>query len=151
MGIFYTLKIIIINISRCALHFVLQSRIMRICPVVGVQWQWQCKSHCHSVGFYLALGIVLALNSCVSAAKYEHLPFFQKLCRNYFQIFTQNKMKWKRTDGESAKAVREQVFLSRYKSVPGIVGDSKFSAYCQWLRTDQVLTFLKIVLLFFVF
>ena len=149
MGIFCTLKIIIINISRCALHFVLQSRIMRIYPVVGVQWQ--CKSHCHSVGFCLALGIVLALNSCVSAAKYEHLAFFQKLCWNYFWIFTQNEMKRKRTDGESAKAVREQVFLSRYKSVPGIVGDSKFSAYCQWLRTDQVLTFLKIVLLFFVF
>ena len=30
-------------------------------------------------------------------------------------------MKWKRSDGESAKAVREQVFLSRYKSEPGIV------------------------------
>ena len=33
-------------------------------------------------------------------------------------------MKWKRTDRESAKAVREQVFLSRYKSKPGIVKSS---------------------------
>ena len=36
-------------------------------------------------------------------------------------------MKWKITDGESAKAVREQVFLLRYKSDPGIV---ESSTYC---------------------
>ena len=30
-------------------------------------------------------------------------------------------MKWKRTDGGSAKVVKEQVFLSRYKSESGIV------------------------------
>ena len=49
-------------------------------------------------------------------------------------IFTENKMKQKRTDGESAKAVREQVFLSRYKSEPGIVESSvsTSSAYCQY-------------------
>ena len=33
-------------------------------------------------------------------------------------IFTENDMKQKRTDGESAKAVTEQGFLSRYKSEP---------------------------------
>ena len=59
--------------------------------------------------------------------------FSRRCVEIIFQIFTQNKMKRKRTDGESAKAVREQVFLSRHKSVPGIVdsSDSKFSAYCQ--------------------
>ena len=33
-------------------------------------------------------------------------------------------MRWKRTDGESAEAVREQVFLSRCKSEPSIVESS---------------------------
>ena len=33
-------------------------------------------------------------------------------------------MKWKRTDGKSAKAVREQAFLSRYKSEPSRVESS---------------------------
>ena len=33
-------------------------------------------------------------------------------------------MKWKRTDRESAKAVREQMFLSRYKSESGVVESS---------------------------
>ena len=43
-------------------------------------------------------------------------------------------MKGKRADGESAKAVREQVFLWRYKSESGIVESSvsKSSAYCQY-------------------
>ena len=43
------------------------------------------------------------------------------------------KLKLKRTDGESAKAVREQVELSRYKSVLGMV--------------ENIPTFLKIQLL----
>ena len=33
-------------------------------------------------------------------------------------------MKWKRTDGESAEAVREQLLLLRYKSEPGLVESS---------------------------
>ena len=41
-------------------------------------------------------------------------------------------MKWKRTDGGNAKVVKEQVFLSRYKSESGIVESSvsKSSACC---------------------
>ena len=43
----------------------------------------------------------------------------------YFQIiFTEKKMKQKRTDRESAKAVKEQVFMSRYKSEPCLVESS---------------------------
>ena len=40
-------------------------------------------------------------------------------------------MKQTRTNGESAKAVREQVFLSRDRSEPGVVQSSvcKSSAY----------------------
>ena len=47
-------------------------------------------------------------------------------------------MKRKRTDGESAKAVRGQGFLLRYKSEPGIVESSvsKSSAYCQYCSSD---------------
>ena len=30
-------------------------------------------------------------------------------------------MKWKRTDEDSAKTVREQLYLLRYKSEPGLV------------------------------
>ena len=47
-------------------------------------------------------------------------------------------MKWKRTDGDSAKAVREQVFLSRGKSEPGIVETSvsKSSTYYQYCHSD---------------
>jgi len=43
-------------------------------------------------------------------------------------------MKQKSTDGESSKAVKEQVFLSRYKSEPGIVESSvsRSLAYCQY-------------------
>jgi len=63
-------------------------------------------------------------------------------------------MKWKRTDGESAKAVREYVFLPRYKSEPGIVefSVSRSSASCQYchscpwsvaIRTENILTLLK--------
>ena len=48
-------------------------------------------------------------------------------------IFTENIMTQKRTDRESARAVREEMFLSRYKSEPGIVESSvsTSSAYCQ--------------------
>ena len=47
-------------------------------------------------------------------------------------------MKRKRTDGESAKAVREQMFLSRYKSEPGVMESfvSKSSAYSQYCHSD---------------
>ena len=38
-------------------------------------------------------------------------------------------MKWKRADGESAEAMREQVFLSRYKSELGIM-ESSVSIFC---------------------
>ena len=105
-----------------------------------------CKSlattRCQYVSFCMALCVVLALNSlaiqskaCVFTAKCEHLPFFFKLCGNYFQIiFTENKMKQKRTDGESGKAVREQVFLLRYTCEPGMVESfvSKSLAYCEY-------------------
>ena len=55
--------------------------------------------YCCSVSFCVVLSVVLALNSqefqskaCISAAKYEHSPFFWKPCWNYFQIiFTENK------------------------------------------------------------
>ena len=66
-------------------------------------------------------------------------------------------MKWKRTDGESAKAVREYVFLLRYKSEPGIVefSVSRSSASCQYscpwsvaIRTENILTLLKRLLFF---
>ena len=63
-------------------------------------------------------------------------------------------MKWKRTDGESAKAVREYVFLPRCKSEPGMVEFSvcRSSASCQYchscrwsvaIRTENILTLLK--------
>ena len=61
---------------------------------------------------------------------------FWKLCWNVWEIiFPENKIKWKRSDGESAKAVREQVFLLWYKPDPNIVESfvSK-SAYCQYCR-----------------
>ena len=53
-------------------------------------------------------------------------------------IFSKNKMTWKRTDGDSAKAVREQVFLSRCKSEHGVVESSvsKSFAYCQYRQLD---------------
>ena len=104
-------------------------------------------SHCHGVSFCVVLCVVSAQNSgaipcngCISAAEYEHSSFFWKPCSNYFQsIFTENKMKRKRTDGESAEAVREQAFLSRYKSEPGIVESSvsrpaccQYCHYCPW-------------------
>ena len=79
-------------------------------------------------------------------------------------------MKQKRSDGESAKALREQGFLLRYKSESSIVESSvfKFSAYCWychsdfsvamvakttliksaapglWLNTENIVTFLKL-------
>ena len=62
-----------------------------------------------------------------------------RFCGNHVEIvFTENKMKWKESDGESAKAVRKQMFLSRYKSEPGIVESSvsKSSAYCQYSHSD---------------
>ena len=84
----------------------------------------------------LSFCVVSALNSraiqseaCISAAKYERSSFFSGSRAEI--SFTENKMKRKRTDGESVKAVKEQVFLSRYKSEPGIVESSvsKSSAY----------------------
>ena len=87
-------------------------------------------SHCCSLGLCIALCVVLALNSwadqreaCISVTKYDlPLHFLWKLCWNYFQtIFTENKLKWKRSDGRSTKAVREHVFLLKYKSEPVIV------------------------------
>ena len=116
--------------------FVFQSKIY---PVFSGACVIFATFQCHSVGFCIVLCVVLALNSlavqsraCISVAKYEHSPFFWKPCQNCFQIiFTENEIRQKRTDGESAKAVREQVFLSRYKSEPGIVEPSvsKSSAY----------------------
>ena len=56
-------------------------------------------------------------------------------CGNHVGIvFTENKMKQKESDEESAKAVRKQMFLSRYKSELGIVESSvsKSSAYCHY-------------------
>ena len=46
-------------------------------------------------------------------------------------------MKWKITDGGSAMVVKEQVFLSRYKSESGIVESSvsKSSACCQYCHS----------------
>ena len=142
--VFCTLKFsaFIVNISRHVLQF--------ICFPVQNMHSWVfsgicvslATSHCHSVSFCFALCVIPSLKwraveswACISAAKYEHLPFLGKPCWNYLQVnFTENKMKWKRTDGESAKAVREQVFLSRYKSEPGIVESSvsKSSAYWQY-------------------
>ena len=97
---------------------------------------------CCRVCFCFALHVVSALGSqatrskaCISAANYELLPFFLKQCCHCFQvIFTENKMKRKRSDGESAKAVREQVFLSRYESETCVVKSfvSKSYAYCQY-------------------
>ena len=64
-------------------------------------------SHCCSVGICIALCVALhwfsrAIQSSayISGAKYEHSPFFWKLCWNYFQIifdWEQNQMenKWK--------------------------------------------------------
>ena len=45
-------------------------------------------------------------------------------------------MKQKGTDGERVKALREQVFLWRYKSEPDVVESSvsRPSAYCQYCR-----------------
>ena len=126
----------------CSL-FVFQSG---ICPVLDFRW-YLCKVSClcHRVGFCIVLCIVSALNSLAIQTrlifplqKYEPLPFFLKQCGNYFQvIFTSDKMKWKRTVGESSRAVREQVFLSRYKSEPGIVecSVSKPYVYCQYCRS----------------
>ena len=69
-------------------------------------------------------------------------------------------MKWKRPDGESAKAVREQVILSKYKSEPGIVeflfptllhtASIAASVPGLWLKTENTLwrlclTLLKII------
>ena len=75
-------------------------------------------SRCRSVGFCIELCVVSALNSraiqseaCISAAKYERSSFFSGSRAEI--SFTENKMKRKRTDGESVKAVKEQVFLSR--------------------------------------
>ena len=117
-----------------------------MCPGFGGACVILATSHCHSVSFCIVLCVVLALNSqaiqskaCISVAKHEHSPFFWKVCQNCFQIiFTENEMRWKRTDGESAKAVREQVFLSRYKSEPGIVEPSvsKSSAYYWYCCLD---------------
>ena len=117
-------------------------------------------SCCCSIRFCIALCVVLALNSwavqskaCISAAKYDCSLFFWKLWWNDFQIiFTENKIKqnwWRKcqssegtsvpveiqiweksTDGESAKAVREQVFLSRYKSESGIEESSVLQIFC---------------------
>ena len=70
----------------------------------------------------------------VSVLCFEAFVFFSSSGSYVEIIFTENKMKQKRTDGESAKAVKEQVFLSRYKSEPGIVESSvsKSLAYCQY-------------------
>ena len=52
-------------------------------------------SRCHSVGFCIALCVVLALNSppipskaCIWAAKYKHSPFFWEPCWNYHRSFS---------------------------------------------------------------
>ena len=91
-------------------------------------------SHRSSASFCIAICVVWALNSravqseaCISTAKYKRLPFFWKPCGHFLGIvFTENKMKQKRTDGKSAKAAREQVFLSRYKTEFGIVATQTF-------------------------
>ena len=50
------------------------------------------------------------------------MSFLLNRVKMIFRLFsTENKMKRERTDGESAKAVREQVLLLRCKSEPGIV------------------------------
>ena len=94
-------------------------------------------SRCHGVRFRITFYVVSALNfgvipgkGYISTTECEHLPFFWKPCRNYFRIiFTENKLKRKRADGKSAKAVREQVFLSESGIVESSV--SRPSAYCQ--------------------
>ena len=66
--------------------------------------------------FYVVSALNFGVIPCkgyISTTECEHSPFFWKLCRNYFRIiFTENKLKRKRADGKSAKAEREQVFLS---------------------------------------
>ena len=62
-------------------------------------------------------------------------------------------MKQERTDGESAKAVREQVLLLRYKLEPGIVESFCFQicilpvllllSLVFWLKTENTLIFLE--------
>ena len=53
-----------------------------------------------------------------------------------FRLFSL-RTKWNRKDGKSAKAVREQVFLLRYKSTLGGVESSvsRSSACCQYCRS----------------
>ena len=75
-------------------------------------------SHCY-VSICIMLCVVLALNS--PQIKMRLVFPLQSTSVHFLGncveiIFTENKMKWKRSDGESAKAVREQVFLSRCKS-----------------------------------
>ena len=47
-------------------------------------------------------------------------------------------MKWKRTDGDSAKAVREELFMLRYESEPSRLESSvsRSSAYYQYCHSD---------------
>ena len=83
-------------------------------------------SHCHSVGFCIALCVVSALNSqglyfhCKKVQAFTILFQNQKPCQNYFQIiFTENKMKPKRKINESSLAFLKisKVFLSTLLSI----------------------------------
>ena len=102
--------------SRCVMQFSCCFFHSGICPCVSL-----ASPHCSSVSFCVALCVASALNSraiqseaCIFTAKYEHAPFFLKLCSNYFRLFSL-RTKWniKELMGKVPKAVREQVVLSR--------------------------------------
>ena len=102
-------------------------------------------SRCLCVSFCTAVCVVSALNfqaipskACISTARYKCSPFFWKLCWNYFQIiFAENETKWKRSDGDSANAVREELLVLRYQSEPSRVESSvsTSSAYYQYCHS----------------
>ena len=98
--------------------------------------------NCCGAGFCIALHVVLALNSQAISKQglyfcckvWAVLFFVEAVFKLFSDYFHWEQNETERTDGESAKAVTEQVFPSRYKSEPGsfVFRSSASCQHCCW-------------------
>ena len=119
------------------------------------------NSHCHSVGFCVAFCAVPVLISWairskayISTAKYKHLSLFWKLCWNYF-CWEQNEMEknwWRKCQGGKGTSVPVKIQIWVWHC--GITCSQIFCILpalpllclpSLWLKTENTLTFLKIL------
>ena len=119
-----------------------------ICPVLGLRWH-MCESHdlmlpqCQ----FLYCALCRLCTEFLGNSKWglyflckvwSFIISLEAMLKLFQIIFTENKIKQRELMEKVSKhAVREQAFLSRYKSESGIVGSSvsKSSAYCQYCHS----------------